>query len=77
VNWRATGAQDGRVGFPGGLTPRGYADPVITLSILIGEPVSKADRRTLERMRERVRVGLPITDVHLLDEDGNEVTPTR
>jgi hypothetical protein len=50
---------------------------VITLSILIGEPVSKADRRTLERMRERVRVGLPITDVHLLDEDGNEVTPTR
>ena len=47
--------------------------PVITLSIRIGQPVSEPDRRTLERMRERVRVGLPITDVHLLDEDENEV----
>jgi hypothetical protein len=49
---------------------------VITLSIRIGEPVNEADRWTLQRMRERVRMGLPITDVHLVDEDGNEVTPT-
>jgi hypothetical protein len=50
---------------------------MFTLSIRIGEPVTEADRRTLGQMRERIRVGLPITDVHLLGEDGNEVTPTR
>jgi hypothetical protein len=50
---------------------------VLTLSIRIGQPLSEADRRTLAWIRERLRAGLPITDVHLLDEDGNEVTPTR
>ena len=50
---------------------------MITLSIRIGEPVSEADRRTLEWIRERIRLGLPVSDVHVLDEDGNEIAPPR
>ena len=46
---------------------------MITLAIRPGEPLSEQDRRTLAWIRKRLRAGLPVRDVILLDAHGREV----
>ncbi len=45
------------------------------LTTKLGEPQSEHDRALHEWQRERDARGLPFSDIHWVDDDGNEVPP--